>query len=76
MIVKLNHCLHFYIYTEKYNGGSLLMSPVFVLCVEYNEHSHDYPSAVKSTKYTLHPVFRIRKCVSKFLYIINQNQSI
>lgn len=50
------------------------MVPIFVVCVkkEYAENA-DISEAKKEKKeyYSLHPVFRIRKCVSKYLTKIN-----
>lgn len=42
------------------------MAPIFVVCVSKEHASNENLSAAKyETKYSLHPVFRIRKCVSK-----------
>ncbi|XP_055318524.1 uncharacterized protein LOC129576824 [Sitodiplosis mosellana] len=51
---------------KKYMGDKhLFMSPVFVCCVfDTNIKDHlTYPLDIKSTRFSIHPVFRVQKCL-------------
>lgn len=46
----------------------LLMSPIFVCCMYDNADIKDrltYPLDIKSTRFSIHPVFRVQKCTTR-----------
>lgn len=43
------------------------MSTVFILTTDYDEHKEYVSGARYTTEFAIHPVFRIRKCVSEYL---------
>lgn len=46
----------------------LLMSPIFVCCIYDQADIKDrltYPLNIKSTRFSIHPVFRVQKCTSR-----------
>lgn len=46
----------------------LLMSPIFVCCMYDNAGMKDrltYPLDIKSTRFSIHPVFRVQKCTTR-----------
>lgn len=50
---------------EKY----LLMSPIFICCIYDNASIKErltYPLNIKSKRFSMHPVFRIRKCLKPY----------
>lgn len=51
---------------KKYMGDKhLFMSPIFVCCIyDHNIKDHlTYPLNIQSTRFSIHPVFRVQKCL-------------
>lgn len=66
-IHKTCHHLKSILLLGKYNKDTLLMSPIFVgLVPDDEQYAQDLTRCKDSLHYSLHPVFRIIKCRSKF----------